>query len=154
MKRSKIALWAAIEATIRVITEYIIYSDAASGIDSKNAGVVIGTAIGLALVTPHLIMFALGALFNWIGWATRTRGFTLTAGILYCVALILGVQNWFMVILPIILAFVGFVKQGKIAADYQNMLYYQYTEQYQPDAYYYSEEEDQHPQEPDPQYYQ
>lgn len=114
MKRSKVALVAAIVATLCVILEYVIYGDASSGINSENVGEAIGTAIGLAMVLPHVIMFAIGALLNWIGWATHVRGFTLTAGILYCVALILGVQNWFMVILPIILAFVGFAKQGKI----------------------------------------
>ena len=116
MKRSKVALVAALIATLCVILEYVIYGDAASGVNSENAGEAIGTAIGLALVMPHMIMFALGALFNWLGWGTRVRGFTLTAGILYCVALVLGIQNWFMVILPIVLAFVGFAKQGKIKA--------------------------------------
>ena len=117
MKRSKVALVAALVATLCVILEYVIYGDAASGVDSANAGEAIGTAIGLALVLPHVIVFALGALFNWIGWGTRVRGFTLTAGILYCVALILGIQNWFMVILPIVLAFIGFAKQGKIKTE-------------------------------------
>lgn len=117
MKRSKVALVAALVATLCVILEYVIYGDVASGVDSANAGEAIGTAIGLALVLPHVIVFALGALFNWIGWGTRVRGFTLTAGILYCVALILGIQNWFMVILPIVLAFIGFAKQGKIKAE-------------------------------------
>ena len=114
MKRSKVALVAAIIATLCIILEYTIYGDAASNVNSENAAEAVGTAIGLALVLPHVILFALGALFNWIGWGTRVRGFTLTAGILYCVALILGIQNWFMVILPIILAFIGFAKQGKI----------------------------------------
>lgn len=114
MKRSKVALVAAIIATLCIILEYTIYGDAASNVNSENAAEAVGTAIGLALVLPHMILFALGALFNWIGWGTRVRGFTLTAGILYCVALILGIQNWFMVILPIILAFIGFAKQGKI----------------------------------------
>lgn len=117
MKRSKVALVAALVATLCVILEYVIYGDAASGVDSANVGEAIGTAIGLAMVLPHVIVFALGALFNWIGWGTRVRGFTLTAGILYCVALILGIQNWFMVILPIVLAFIGFAKQGKIKAE-------------------------------------
>ena len=116
MKRSKVALVAAIIATLCIILEYTIYGDAASNMNSENAAEAVGTAIGLALVLPHMILFALGALFNWIGWGTRVRGFTLTAGILYCVALVLGIQNWFMVILPIILAFIGFAKQGKIKA--------------------------------------
>lgn len=116
MKRSKVALVAAIIATLCIILEYTIYGDVASNVNSENAAEAVGTAIGLALVLPHVILFALGALFNWIGWGTRVRGFTLTAGILYCVALVLGIQNWFMVILPIILAFIGFAKQGKIKA--------------------------------------
>lgn len=144
MKRSKVALLAAILATLAVIMEYAIYSEAAADFHSRNVAKSIGTAIGIALVTPHVVSFAIGALFNWIGWATRIRGFTLTAGILYSVALLLGVQNWFMVILPVVLVFIGFVKQGKIAANYQNMLNYQYAEQYQQEEYYQPDDQQQY----------
>ena len=80
---------------------------------AEEVGTAIGTTIGLMLVLPHVVLFALGCLFNWLGWFTKIRGFTLTAGILYCVSLIAGIQNFYMVLIPLILAFVGFARQGK-----------------------------------------
>ena len=118
VKRSKLILIGALLATILVIIEIVIYGGLAGQTPAdpetaEEVGTAIGTTIGLMLVLPHVVLFALGCLFNWLGWFTKIRGFTLTAGILYCVSLIAGVQNFYMVLIPLILAFVGFARQGK-----------------------------------------
>ncbi len=56
--------------------------DKAAGSNSAEAA---GTAIGIALVTPSIILGAVATIFAWVGWATRKRGFALVAGILYAV---------------------------------------------------------------------
>lgn len=119
VKRSKLVLIGALLATVLVIVEIAIYSGLAnqapaSPETAEEIGTAIGTSLGLLMVLPHVILFALGALFNWLGWVTKVRGFTLTAGILYCVSLVLGVQNFYMVLVPLILAFIGYAKQGKL----------------------------------------
>lgn len=118
VQRSKLVLIGALLATVLVIVEIAIYGGLvnqapASPETAEEIGTAIGTTIGLMMVLPHVVLFALGALFNWLGWITRVRGFTLTAGILYCVSLVLGVQNFYMVLIPLILAFIGYAKQGK-----------------------------------------
>lgn len=119
IKRSKVVLIGALLATVLVIVEIVSYGGLVNQAPAlpetaEETGQVIGTAIGLMMVLPHVVLFALGALFNWLGWATKVKGFTLTSGILYCVALVLGVQNFYMVLVPLILAFVGYAKQGKL----------------------------------------
>lgn len=119
VKRSKLVLIGALLATALVIFEIVSYGGLvsqapASPETAEEVGSALGTTIGLMLVLPHVVLFALGALFNWLGWGTKVRGFTLAAGILYCVALLLGIQNFYMVLIPIILAFIGYAKQGKL----------------------------------------
>lgn len=116
VKRSKLVLIGALIATVLVIFEISAYGGLANQVPTspetaEEAGQVIGTAIGLMAVLPHVIFFALGALFNWLGWLVNVRGFTLTSGILYCVALVLGIQNFYFVLVPLVLAFVGYAKQ-------------------------------------------
>ena len=128
MRRPGILLAGNIIASAIVLSMMLVISDT-SIIDNmlNEGGVFEGAAtelaqltpkLAVALYTPHLVMFGLGALFGWLGYGTRVRGLTLTSGILYCVALVLMVSELLSVILPLIFSFVGFSQQGRIATEY------------------------------------
>ena len=116
MKRPRILLIDAAISTISFFIIIAIYVNHINSIDKNDSAAVIGTGIGMMLMMPHLILFGLGLIFNWVGYGTRMRGFTLTAGILYCVSMLLGVTNFFILILPIILTFIGYEKQKQVRA--------------------------------------
>lgn len=85
---------------------------AAAGADSAEA---LGTAIGLALIVPHLLFVALAVIFNILGWAMNKRGFALTGGILYAVSILMMPIYFMFVLIEMILSFVGFAKMQKPA---------------------------------------
>lgn len=128
MRRPGILLAGNIIATVIVLSMILFFSDTSLVGDMlEEGGIFEGAAteltqftskLAVALYTPHLFMFGLGALFGWLGYGTRVRGLTLTSGILYCVALLLMVSEVLSVILPLIFAFVGFAQQGRIAREY------------------------------------
>ena len=114
MKRQKLLWIAAILSTILFILEIVAYAQTAASVDQTDSAAVIGTGIGLALVMPHLITFGLGVLLEWIALGIKRAGFILAAGILFCVSLFLGIQNFYMLLLPIILAFIGYSKMKNL----------------------------------------
>ena len=112
-KRSTVLLIASIVATVCFIYVYNYMSQTASGINSKDAATALGTGIALSMATPSVIMSGLGTVFAWLGYFCRTRGFALTAGILFAVAIAL-MFPWFMFnIVQMILCFVAYAKMKK-----------------------------------------
>ena len=110
--RIKVLFVCALLATIYVIYLLCYFSGTISNgsTDAETAGSVIATA----LVTPHMIMTALGALFSWLGFFLRKSWAALVGAILYCVGLVLFFV-YFMFSTPlIILGFIGYSKQKKI----------------------------------------
>lgn len=79
--------------------------------DAENAGI----AIGAALIMPHLVCSLIAVIFNGLGLFLDKRGFALTGGILYAVAMILMPIYFFFVIIQMILSFVGYSKMKKIS---------------------------------------
>lgn len=79
--------------------------------DSASA---VGAGIATALVFPHLICTGLAVVFNILGWAMSHRGFALTAGILYSVAMILFPMYFAFVVIEAVLCYVGFAKLKKL----------------------------------------
>ncbi|WP_291583458.1 hypothetical protein [Clostridium sp. UBA6640] len=63
-----------------------------------------------ALVTPHMVLVVLATIFNWVGYFSNKRGFTLTGGILYSVGGVIFIIYIIFVIPSIILSFVGYAK--------------------------------------------
>ena len=69
-----------------------------------------GTAIGMTIMLPHLILVVLGAIFNAVGWLGKQRWAALTAAILYTVGGVLGLVNFLFFIIPMVLCYVAYGK--------------------------------------------
>ncbi|MDL2220202.1 hypothetical protein LJC55_00870 [Eubacteriales bacterium OttesenSCG-928-N14] len=96
-----------------IATAYCIYlivyfsgtmSNAQTG--TEAAGGVIATA----LVTPHLICVAIGAVFNIAVLFVQKRGFALVAAILYVVAAVLFLMYALFLLPSIVLSFIGYAR--------------------------------------------
>ena len=73
----------------------------------EQAGEAIGTAIGITMLMPHVILVALGIIFNAVGWFGRTRWAALTAAILYTVGGVLGLVNVLFLLAPMVLCYIA-----------------------------------------------
>ena len=110
-KRSAALLIGAILGTICVLYVYSYMSKTTGSISGDAYS--LGVSIGLAIATPSVVCAAIATVFAWIGWATCTRGFALTSGILYAVAMVL-LFAWAMFwVVEMILCFVGYSKLKK-----------------------------------------
>ena len=114
MKKSKILLIAAIIGTICAI---ICFSSVNSALDkskSEDTANQIGTVIGASIVMPSVVLSAIGTIFAWVGFGTNKKGFALTAGILYSVAVVMFFP-WFMFnIVQMILSYIAYGTMGKV----------------------------------------
>jgi hypothetical protein len=82
----------------------------------SNMGVgVQKLAIGLAVLIfiPHLLLVAIGLLFNILGWSMNHRGFTLTAAILYSVSMIFMFINIPYIVIQTVLCYVAYAQMSK-----------------------------------------
>lgn len=75
---------------------------------------MIGGAIATALVTPHIIMFFLGAIFGWVGYFITKNWATLVAAILYSVGTVLFPMYAIFGIPLLTLGFISYHNQKKI----------------------------------------
>lgn len=109
--RSKALFIGAILSTIYVI--YLIcYFGGTMG--DLNSSEEIGGAIATVLVTPHIILMGLGAIFSWLGFFLRKSWGALVGAILYCVGAILFILYALFCIPIIVLGFVGYANQKKM----------------------------------------
>lgn len=109
--RSKVLFACVILATIYVIYLMSYFGNAMGDLNSAEE---VGGAIATALVTPHMVVIGIGAIFSWIGFIGRKSWGALVGAILYCVGAILFIPYAFYSIPLIILGFVGYSKQKKI----------------------------------------
>lgn len=112
--RSKVLFVGSLLATIYVIYLIIYFSGSMQSNDTSEA---LGGALATALVTPHMLMMGLGAIFSWVGFGLRKAGFALVGAILYLVAAIIFLVYAPICIPMIILGFVGYAKQLKISKN-------------------------------------
>lgn len=127
-RRPRVLMWGCIFTTLSLLFLYA-WQNSLLGVLSQEAGAAADVAtvlaygmigaVGGALAVPQYVIVALAALFGWIGFGARVRGLTLTSGILLCVALVLRIMTFFFLVLPIVLAFVGFAAQGRAQAQAQ-----------------------------------
>lgn len=99
-------------------TAYSIYliSYFVGGTASSSGSEAVGGAIATALVTPHMLMFSIGAIFGWLGVFLKKSWAALVAAILYSVGTLCFLA-YFMFGIPIlVLGFVGYSKQKKLVA--------------------------------------
>ena len=75
-----------------------------------DAATQAGTALGMTLLLPHMILIILGAIFNAVGWLGKQRWAALTAAILYTVGGVLGFVNFLFLIVPMVLCYVAYGK--------------------------------------------
>ena len=111
--RSKILCVANILATAYAV--YLI-SYFGGGVMQAEGAEAVGGAIATALVTPHMIMFVIGAVFGWVGFVGKKSWGALVAAILYSVGTLFFLV-YFMFGVPIlVLGFVGYSMQKKLNA--------------------------------------
>lgn len=111
--RSKILCVANILATAYAV--YLI-SYFGGGVMQAEGAEAVGGAIATALVTPHMIMFLIGAVFGWVGFFGKKSWGALVAAILYSVGTLFFLM-YFMFGVPIlVLGFVGYSMQKKLNA--------------------------------------
>lgn len=109
--RSKALFICALLATIYVIYLIIYFGTAMGDLKSSEE---IGGAIATALVTPHMVVMGVGAIFSWLGFFTKKPWSALVGAILYCVGALLFIVYAIYCIPMIVLGFVGYSKQKKI----------------------------------------
>lgn len=114
-KRSVLLLIAAIIGIIYVI--YSISYWGGAGSDTEEAVEALGAGIAAVLVTPHLICTGIAVIFNVLAWAMSHRGFALTAGILYTVAIVLFPMYFMFVVLEAVLCYIGFARLKKLNGE-------------------------------------
>lgn len=109
-KRSIMLLIATVLSTAYTVYLFCYFvggTAAASGTDALSG------AIATALVTPHAIMFLIGAVFGWLGVFLKKSWAALVAAILYSVGTLFFLA-YIMFGAPIlILGFVGYANQKK-----------------------------------------
>ncbi len=113
-KRSKALFVCAILATIYAL--YLIIHFGSSTV-SEDAAEALGGAIATAIVTPHMVVVSLGAIFFWLGFFLRKAWAALVGAILYCVGALIFLMYAVLCIPMIVLGFVGFAKQKNLMGD-------------------------------------
>lgn len=109
--RSKVLFVATLLATAYVIYLICYFGGSMTSSDSAEA---LGGAIATALVTPHMFIIALGAIFAWIGFFAKKAWGALVGAILYSVGAILFMLYAIFCIPLIILGFIGYANQKKL----------------------------------------
>lgn len=112
--RSKVLFIGALLATLYTIYLMMYFGESMNSSDSAEA---IGGAVATALVTPHMLLTGLGAIFSWIGFFIRRPWGALVGAILYCVGAVLFLVYAMFSIPLIILGFVGYSKQKKLVKN-------------------------------------
>ena len=75
---------------------------------AEETGEALGTALGVTVLMPHVILITLAVIFNAVGWLGKARWAALTAAILYTVGGVLGLVNFVFVLIPMILCYVAY----------------------------------------------
>ncbi len=111
-KRSIMLAVATILAT--AYTVYLICYFVGGTASATGTTEVVSGAIATALVTPHMIMFLIGAIFGWIGLLLKKSWGALVAAILYSVAAVLFLLYAMFSVPILIFGFIGYANQKKL----------------------------------------
>lgn len=114
MKKNKLLLISFILGLLYLVYSYFYWSGTVS---SETDAEALGAGLAMVLVFPHLVCTVIAVIFNGLGWYFHKRGFALTGGILYAVAMALFPMYFFFVLIEMILSFIGFsqIKKRKDA---------------------------------------
>lgn len=119
MKRSVLLLIALIIGLAYLVLQISLLTGSANKVatmsteTAEQVGEALGTAIGVTLLMPHVILIALAVIFNAVGWLGKARWAALTAAILYTVGGVLGFVNFLFVLVPMVLCYVAYGKMKK-----------------------------------------
>ena len=94
---------------------FTIYSfcNASTGVNSADSAESVGTAIGMALVAPCMVVSGVGTILHTAGGCVYKRGLVLAGVICECASVVLMI-TWGMFYIPaIILGFIGYAKMPK-----------------------------------------
>lgn len=89
---------------------YLVSYFAGANTNTADTTEAIGAGLATMMVAPHMVVTLLAVIFNILGWAMNKRGFALTGGILYAVAMVLFIPYLVFVLVQMILSFVGFAR--------------------------------------------
>lgn len=109
--RSKILFVASAFATLYTLYLITYFGNGTLNTDGAKA---VGGAIATALVTPHMIMFLIGAVFGWIGFIAKKSWAALVAAILYSVGTLFFLLYAMFGVPILVLGFIGYNKQKKL----------------------------------------
>lgn len=109
--RSKILFVASAFATLYSI--YLI-SHFVGGTLNADGAKAVGGAIATTIVTPHIIMFLIGAIFGWIGFLAKKSWAALVAAILYSAGTLFFLMYAMFGVPILIFGFIGYSKQKKL----------------------------------------
>ncbi len=109
--RSKVLFVCALLASLYLLYLLIYFGGTMASEDTAEA---LGGALAAAIVTPHMVMIGLGAIFSWLGFFLRKSWAALVGAILYCVGALIFMLYIMFCIPLIVLGFVGYAKQNKI----------------------------------------
>lgn len=107
-RKSKLAL-VGLMLTAGYLIYLISYFTQANTVAADSAEQV-GAALATMLILPHAILVFLGGIFNALGFFIHKRGFILTAGILYAVALAVFLPYFMFVVIQMVLMFIAFAR--------------------------------------------
>ncbi len=112
LKNNKLLATATILSILYFLSAWGSFLDLSSSLSETaetmdEVGSQIGTALAGALILPHLIVGTVGVIFNLFGYFTMSRGFLLTASILYAVSVALCIFWAFLLIPGMVLMFIA-----------------------------------------------
>lgn len=114
--RSKILFAASALAALYTIFLISYFGGGTLNADGAEA---VGGAIATALVTPHMIMFLIGAIFGWIGFLAKKSWAALVAAILYSVGTLFFLMYAMFGVPILVLGFIGYNKQKKLNSQHK-----------------------------------
>lgn len=110
-KRSKMLIFTTIVATAYAIYLCCYFWGGVANSDGTEA---LAGAIAGALVTPHMVLFLIGAVFGWLGVFFKKSWSALVAAILYSVGTALFLAYAMFGIPILVLGYIGYANQKKI----------------------------------------
>lgn len=111
-KRSKALMVATVLATAYAL--YLVFYFIGGTANADGVGETLGFGLATAMVTPHMVMFFLGAIFGWLGVFLCKPWAALIAAILYSVGTVLFLVYAMYGVPILIFGFIGYAKQAKI----------------------------------------
>ena len=112
-KRSIVLLIAAIVATLCFVYVVSYMGGTTNKMDNMSSAEKAGASLAMGLASPSVIVSGIATLFTWLGFFFKMRGFALTAGILFAVAMVLMIP-WFMFnVVQMVLCFIAYAKMKK-----------------------------------------